>query len=308
METIDREELLNIVRNRLNDAEGELKNGMIPFNAQRFNMFELAYHHDDMDKAGLWGFKDIDGNIICEPKYLFMPMECGGKYIVCIGSGWENYEGLPKENGLWSKEMKWGLIDKDFNTLIPFEYDELESLDYEWCEDRNETEKFFICRKFTHKPNKFYMESEIRDVNNTLISDEYSDADYYIQEGQLVVYKDRERWLDPGETGAAGVYDFILKKEIISPIKDKDIEIIGYNLFSICDAKDDISNSTLMNEKQEFIGEDIKWDQVCTTFRNKDEFKYQGKTMEGKYYVFNILDGEIVDLTEISDEDFLKKY
>lgn len=73
----------------LNEEEGDEANGMIPFNAQRFNEFSLAYHHDLMDRAGLWGFRDIDGKIIVEPKYLFKPIEVNGLYILCIGSGWE---------------------------------------------------------------------------------------------------------------------------------------------------------------------------------------------------------------------------
>ena len=112
LEQIPVEDLIKLTLEELNDAEGEMENGLIPFNVQRFNQFSLAYHSDYREHAGLWGFINKNGEVVCEPQFLFMPFCFGENYIVCKGTGWEYYEGLPKE-GLWSKEMHWGLINKN---------------------------------------------------------------------------------------------------------------------------------------------------------------------------------------------------
>lgn len=62
------------------------------------------------------------------------------------------------------------------------------------------------------------------------------------------------------------------------------------------------------NEKGKIIGEEKNWKQVCQTYRNKSKYKYEASTMDGKYYVFNIKDNNIVDMLEISHDDFLRKY
>ena len=127
----NRDELLKLALTHLNPAEGYETNGLIPFNAQQFNEFSLAYHHDQMGSAGLWGFKDVNNNVVCEPKYLFEPIVCGDTYIVCIGSGWKHTDDL-SDGKIWSEIQKWGLVDKKQKTLIPFDYDELECINFEW--------------------------------------------------------------------------------------------------------------------------------------------------------------------------------
>jgi len=310
-ETISREELMHIVDSRLNPATGEVNNNLIPFNVQQFNEFGLAYHSDYMDSAGLWGFKNQNGDVVCSPKFLFEPICYGEKYIVCSGSGWEHYDELP-EGRIWSKEMKWGLIDKSFNTIIPFDYDSIECISPNLFDDNDEEIKndvdYFVCRKYNDDKNEFYINSEVKDSNNNLIISGYNDVDYIIEYNQLVVYKGRERWPNPSDPGYAGVYDLSLHKEIIKPEKYHEMEIIDYNLFLV---SDDIENSlygTLINEKEEIIGKEKYWDQVCHTFRKNSKYNYQASSMDKKYYVFNIENNTIVDLLEISRDDFFKKY
>lgn len=310
-ETISRDELLELVKSRLNPAEGEMNNGLIPFNVQQFNEFNLAYHSDYMGDAGLWGFKNENGDVVCSPKYLFEPFCYGKNYIVCVGSGWEHYNELP-EGKMWSKEMKWGLINKDFETIIPFEYDEIECVSPDLFDEDGEVIKpetdYFVCRKYNDDKNRFYLDSEVRDSKNNLIISGYSDVDYRIECNQLVVYKERERWADNGNPGYAGVYDLILNKEIIAPNKYHDIEIIDYNLFVVSDDVENMYYGTLINEKEEIIGKEKYWSQICRTYHDSSKYKYQASTMDKKYYVFNIKDNKIVDLLEITQDDFLNKY
>ena len=310
-EAMDRDELIEWVKSRLNDAEGDLNNGLIPFNVQRFNEFSLAYHSDYMGEAGLWGFKNENSDVVCSPKFLFKPFCYGENYIVCEGSGWEHYDELP-EGRIWSKEMKWGLINKDFETIIPFEYDEIECVSPDLFAEDGEVIKteidYFVCRKYNEDKNSFYLDSEVRDSKNNLIISGYSDVDYRIECNQLVVYKERERWDTNSDPGYAGVYDLSLNKEIIAPNKYHDIEIIDYNLFVVSDDVENMYYGTLINEKEEIIGEEKYWSQVCKTFRDNSKYKYQASTMDKKYYVFNIRDNKIVDLLEVSHDDFLNKY
>lgn len=310
-ETMSRDDIINWARTRLNPSEGYMSNGLIPFNVQQFNEFSLAYHSDYMGTAGLWGFKNENGEVVCSPKYLFEPIYCGRNYVVCTGTGWEHYDELP-EGRIWSKEMHWGLINNKFETIIPFEYDELECISEQKYDDNDEIIPndidYFVCRNYNDDKDKFYVESEIRDSSNNLAISGYSDVDYTIEYDQLVVYKDRVRWGDPNGPGYAGVYDFILDKEIIAPNKYHEIEIVDYNLFSISDDVENMTYQTLINEKEEIIGPEKYWNQVCHTYHDKNKYKYQASTMDGKYYVFNIKDNKIIDQMEITRDEFLNKY
>lgn len=310
-ESMSRDEVIAWAKSRLNSAEGEMNNGLIPFNIQQFNEFSLAYHSDYMSNAGLWGFKNERGDIICSPKFLFEPFCYGKNYIVCIGSGWEHYDELP-EDRIWSKEMHWGLINEKFDTIIPFEYDEIECVSPDlFDENGNELEHeidYFVCRKYNDGKTNFYVESEVRDSKNNLIVSGYSDVDYRIEYDQLVVYKDRVRWGESDKPGYSGVYDLSLDKEIIAPNKYHEIEIVDHNLFVISDDVENMLYGTLINEKEEVIGQEKIWDQVCHTYHDNSKYKYQASTMDGKYYVFNIKDNKLIDLLEITHDDFLRKY
>lgn len=299
--TVDRDKLVEYVTQLLNPEFGEEANGLIPFNVQRFNAFSLGYHHDMMHEAGLWGFKDIQGNIVVEPKFLFMPIVHGDKYIVCIGSGWEHTDDLP-EGRIWSQVQKWGVIDSKQNILIPFEYDELECIndDYEELEEGT----LFACRTF-YREAEFSQTVEIRTDKNICIVPKalYSDIGYYMVKRQLVFYKNRARWADYPDEGYAGVYDFKLGKEIIKPDKYKEIDIVDYNLFAVSYDAEREEPQTLINEFGDLIGEENYWRDIRRTY-NSLEYRYMATGMNGKKYAFNIFDNQIINLTEISEEEY----
>ena len=125
---------------------------------------------------------------------------------------------------------------------------------------------------------------------------------------QLVVYKNRDRRGNFDDSGYSGVYDLLLDKEIIAPNKYYEIEIVDHNLFIVSNDVENALYGTLINEKGKIIGEEKNWKQVCQTSRNKSKYKYEASAMDGKYYVFNIKDNNIVDMLEISHDDFLRKY
>lgn len=302
------DELINWALTHKNPAEGKIDNNLIPYNVEQFNKFRLAYHSDYMSSAGLWGFKNINGDVVCSPKFLFEPMCYGENYIVCTGTGWEHYDNLPNDK-IWSKKMNWGLINKNFETIIPFIYDEMEWIGSDYTnndENDNISEiDYFVCRKYNNDKNRFYLESEVRDSKNNLIVSGYSDVDYGIEFNQLVVYKNRERWADKDNPGYAGVYDISLQKEIIKPNKYHNIEIIDNNLFKVSDDVENYFYGTLINEKDEVIGDEKIWNNLGI-INSKSNYKYKGKTMDEKFYLFNIRNNSIVDKIEISKEEYLK--
>lgn len=284
---------------------------IIAFNIKQLDDFDLAYHSDYMGTEGLWGFKNEKGEVVCSPKFLFEPICCGKNYIVCVGTGWEHYDELP-DGKIWSKEMHWGLINSKFETIIPLEYDEVECLSNQEYNDNdviipNDID-YFVCRKYLNNNENFHVEAEVRDSKNNLIISGYSDVDYMIFYNQLVVYKNRDRRGNFDDSGYSGVYDLLLDKEIIAPNKYYEIEIVDHNLFIVSNDVENALYGTLINEKGKIIGEEKNWKQVCQTSRNKSKYKYEASAMDGKYYVFNIKDNNIVDMLEISHDDFLRKY
>ena len=288
----------------LNRAEGEENNGLIPFNVQRFNCFSLAYHHDLDNLAGLWGFKDINGNVIIEPKYLFEPIEINGLYILCIGSGWEKSSEWT-EGKLWSKVQKWGVLDKDFNIVIPFEYDEICYLEDEG--DENEDTLLFACYKYRYEETHLKWVTIFDKDGTIIIPEKYNDVDYNLYSNQLIIYKNRERWGYDDSKGYAGVYDFNLNKVIIEPNTYRDLDYLDYNLFIASNDVENSYNATIINDKMDIIGKAGIWDLVFIN-RNNSKYKFKGKTMDKKYYYFNIKDEQMIDMQEISEEELEKSF
>lgn len=277
----------------LNNKEGNEENGLIPFNIQRFNEFSLAYHHDLMDMAGLWGFKDKKGNVVVEPKFLFEPIAIEQKYIVCIGSGWVESDEWSKGH-LWCNDMKWGVIDLNFNEVIPFEYDEIDYLD-------GGNIPYFTCYKYKYETTGLKWATIFDYDGKIVIPEKYNDVGYYIENDQLVVYKDRERFPIDSTVGYAGIYDFKLNKEIIKPNKYREMDYLDYNIFLVSDDEDNMEYATIINQKGEVIGKEKIWDLVFKVDNTKGH-QYEGKTMNKRYYYFNIKDSKIVDQVEITKE------
>lgn len=300
---IDRDALLEYVRNMKNPEFGEEANGFIPFNTYRFNEFELAYHHDLMSDAGWWGLKDKNDNIVIEPKYLFRPQEIDGLYIMCEGTKWHESKEWA-EGKIWSEDQKWGVIDKDFKTIIPFEFDEICFLDDDEDLDNN-NKIMFACYKYRYKETGLKWVTIYDRNGNILIPERYNDVGYYLYNNQLIIYKNRERWGINDSKGYAGIYDFNLNEVIIEPNQYKDIDYLDYNIFIVSDDVENSFNATIINSNNEIIGEKEIWDMVCKNYHNK-QYSYKGKTMDGKRFYFNIVDNKIIDMKEIDEEEWQK--
>lgn len=85
---------------------------------------ELAYFHHKSGCAGLWGWIDIDFNVVIEPKYIFAENFINGKASVAKGK-W-----VLLDNGCYDWENEaWGIIDLQGNEIIPCLYDEIYPID-----------------------------------------------------------------------------------------------------------------------------------------------------------------------------------
>lgn len=92
----------------------------------------LQYHHDFFDVAGIWGWIDLEGNVVIEPQYIYAMSFDSGKAIVCKG------EWSVNENGeYWSDDEAWGVIDKKGKAVIPLEFNEITAVE--------DSEDLFLC-------------------------------------------------------------------------------------------------------------------------------------------------------------------
>lgn len=93
-------------------------NGRSAFNVEEWNgeYVDRGYYWDyDYVKPGKWGFIDLKGNIVIEPKYVFA--------IGFYNGGGEHSIVARFVDG----KLSWGVIDLDGNEVIPCQYPELYS-------------------------------------------------------------------------------------------------------------------------------------------------------------------------------------
>ena len=183
---------------------------------------------------GEWGLVDKAGNIVVKPKYIYPFLERGENYQVMLPYKYKKIEG--KERIVL---LKHGLLDKKGNVIIPIKYVYMEVLD-------NTGTYFSAVEPKTGK-------SGVLDkTNNIIVPFKYG----YISSPEMIktdngsVYPDNIYQVVVVNNDLFGVYDLILKKEIIKP-KYKHLRIISYNKFLI--GEDFFSCNTLIDENEHII-------------------------------------------------------
>ena len=271
-------------------------------------LIPLAFHHDFHDEPGNWGLVDDKWNVIIEPKYLFPLYPYNDYFMVCAGNRWTQDEEWDKRNdkfpqnkgNYWSKKQLWGLIDIDENEIIPIIYDEMTCLNLGWNDhagfDKEKSNNIFAVYRHQYPPYEMQEVAVINHKNEFLIPfGLYTDVDYFIEDNQLAVYEKGARWDD--DNSKLGVYDFELKKELINPNDNyKSLEIIRRNIFLVSSDSQSGYFATIINEKEEIIGENNVWESV---FNNRDDssnkqFEFEGTLMTGEKKLFNIKDNKII--------------
>lgn len=111
---------------------GGYKDGLIMVST--LGELKLQYHHTFHDVAGMWGWLDIDGNVVIEPQYVYAMQFFDGRAIVCKG-GWQ----VDDKNRYWCDNEQWGIINQKGDEIVPCQYDEIF--------DVENTERFILCHK-----------------------------------------------------------------------------------------------------------------------------------------------------------------
>ena len=196
------------------------------------------FAHTNMDEIygleGKWGLVDKFDNVIIEPKYIYPFIECGDNLQVMLP------EDIIDD---MVTTLKHGLIDKKGNTIIPFKYIYMESID-------SSGTYFRVVEPENYKAG-------IIDKNNEIVVPfeydfipAYPEFEMCENNNFVYVYPDNVYQVKVSNNYLYGIYDLILKKEIIKP-KYKYIKIIDYNKFLI---GEDYENCNIMiNEKEETI-------------------------------------------------------
>ena len=184
---------------------GDFHEGLCRVSTLKLRLFDLAYHSDNDDIAGIWGFVNEEGKIVIEPQYIFANDFEDGFAIVCKGKWtidkkWDNRCNTGK---YWREEEKWGAIDKTGKEVIPFIFDEIKYF--------IDTRDAFIVHYGGWQEGHWGV---IDNRGNWLADPVFEDIDYEYQDGLFAFYKE-DKW--SGDNVPLGIYDVKQKKVIFEP-------------------------------------------------------------------------------------------
>ena len=187
---------------------GEYSEGMCKVSTLKLRFMDLAYHSDYEEIAGIWGFVNEAGEEVISPQYIYaqdfkdgIALACKGKWT--IDPKWDNKYNTGR---YWTEEELWGAIDKDGNTVIPFQFDEVKHLDFP---DGQEETAFVV--HYGGWENGHW--GVIDNRGNWLADPVFEDIGYGYDDGVITFY-DRDSWDDDA---LMGLYDLKEKKVIIEP-------------------------------------------------------------------------------------------
>ena len=166
---------------------------------------ELQYYHHMHGCAGLWGWLDLNMNVVIKQKYLYALNFCNGRAIVCKGE-WsvKNEDG---EDLYWCENEQWGIIDREENEIVPCRFDELYPI--------SNTDRFFFVHEGGWKNGKYAI-FDVQKKEVILVLDFYFDMGYmfnecFIMDDRILVFDDH---LAGEEKDLVYAYDLVDKKWI----------------------------------------------------------------------------------------------
>ncbi len=193
-----------------------------------FKSCSLAFHHDDEENAGIWGYVNRSGKIVVKPQYIFAEDFVGGLAVVCKGKWtydkkWDNEysQGRP-----WSERMDWGAIDTRGREVIPCKFLEIKwrpfDSAWEW-KDNGEITKHYLAALDSND-----LWGIIDFKGNWVVAPQFQDMGYEWEtspDGDMFVFYARPIWGggDPDET-PCGIYSISRQRVIVPADKFVDIE------------------------------------------------------------------------------------
>lgn len=203
-----------------------------------FGGMNLAYHHDESDNAGVWGYVNKAGKVIVSPQYIFAEDFGGGFAIVCKGEWTKDKKWNNKYNTgrYWSEEMKWGALDRNGVEVIPCKFEEIkwrpwhpDSVD----SDRNITKTYLAAMDENEKWGIIDLKGQ------WVVAPQFADVGYEFDtspNGDMFVFYGRKVWGggDPDDT-PCGVYSISKQKILVPADKYRDIEFVSDSEISVSD-------------------------------------------------------------------------
>ena len=183
----------------------------------------LSYYHDLYDVAGLWGWINLEGKEVIEPKYVYAMNFCGDYAIVCKGN-WT----IDDNGKYWCYNEQWGVIDKNENEIVPLIYDD----------ELNFVSEDKVAVKDGHVENGTWIDGtwKIFDINQGKEIFTTDDSLKYSE------YKDGYLTIYDGIDDSYYIYDFVNDEYLFKGEGYEEIKIIGRNKFTKIKKKFDDNN------------------------------------------------------------------
>ena len=192
-----------------------------------FKVFTLAFHHDEAENAGIWGYIDTKGHVILPPQYIFAEDFYGGLAVVCKGEWTRDKKWNNKYNTgrLWSEQMDWGAINSSGREVIPCKFQEIKWRPFDPSDEWNWGTE--ITKRYLAAQNQDGLWGIIDFEGNWVVTPQFGDMGYAMDaspNGDMFVFYSRAIWGggDPDET-PCGIYS-ISRQRVIIPA-DRFVEI-----------------------------------------------------------------------------------
>lgn len=180
---------------------GVFSEGLCKVSTLKLRFPDLAYHSDYESIAGIWGFVNEAGEEVIAPQYIYAEDFSGGVAIVCEGK-WTIGDSGYNKGRYWSDEERWGAIDREGHTAIPFVFDEIKSF---WNVDG-----IFIAHYGGWEDGSWGV---IDSHGNWLAEPMFGDVDYKFQDGMFAFICEDEQEDEP----LYGIYDISQRKVLFEP-------------------------------------------------------------------------------------------
>ncbi|MDR1917816.1 MAG: WG repeat-containing protein, partial [Christensenellaceae bacterium] len=176
---------------------------------------------DMLDEVpGNYGYIDRNGNQVIKPQYIFAGDFDNGLAIVIKGK-WENrehwygYDGKDVGGGMWSDDIKWGVIDKTGKEVLPFIYDEIIPFDYSYSMKHNRKYDYFRA----WNGDKWVI---LNKDGTKACEMEFEAVDYTMNDDGCFMFYSSNKW-DSDDRDPKGIYS-IKEQKILFDFQWADVE------------------------------------------------------------------------------------
>lgn len=184
-------------------AVGTYSEDTVRVSCLSLTVFDLADHGVNDGLAGMWGYVDKNGKEIVSPRFVYACDFLNGIAVAAEGEWRKLTYKEDKENaGLYRAEnVRWGAIDREGNTVLPFIYDSIQRF------DNGRTD---IFATYTAADNGW----SVVDSRGNRLNGGVFDGIEAESVGEMILFTQST---DEGDT-LMGVYDIKEKREILPPV------------------------------------------------------------------------------------------